>query len=288
MLFSSSILNPQITSISLGDLASDKFKKSDLITSRVNLSAEEKKGYLDAEEIKKIISGDLINVRGLYKNTITFRPKTKIIAASNGAPTFTDKSDGMMRRFVIIKFENQYKDPSEIEKIKYAKEKNIYPWDLDLRDKIKKEKSAIFNLFLDGLMKLKKRKYQFILGAKFDEAINEFKKDSDTAREFLEDNYEIDLEGEMSLQDVYNHYREWYQVNVQDNRAMKFRANEMGRRIREIFGMKAKGQSKMFNPYSQQYEKLTVYGLKRIIIEGDMDDKIISEFGGNIQNNLDI
>lgn len=267
MFFSDSPLHPQVTAISLEDLAGDKFKKFDLITSRFNLSSETKKGYLDVEEIKKIISGELINVRGLYKDTITFRPKTKIVLAANGLPKFTDQSDGIMRRLIIVKFKNQYKDPAEIEKIKYAKEKRIFPWDLELPNKIKAEQSAILNLFLDGLLQLQQRKYQFIMGDSYDKALSDFRRDNDTVREFLEENYEVDVDGEIAIQDIYSHYRLWYRYNVQDSSIMKFRANEMGKRIHETFGIEAKGRCVIQNINTQEYEKVSIYGLKRIIIE---------------------
>lgn len=263
LFFSTSVIRPQVTSISLSDLSGDKFKKYDLITSRFNQCAEEKKGFLDAEEIKKIVSGELINVAGKFKDTITFRPKTKLIVACNESFKFTDNSDGIMRRLVIINFENQYKDPEEIKRIKYAEEKHIYAWDLDLPGKIDSEKSAILNLFLDGLVLLKQRKYQFIMGVHYNKALTDFRRDSDTTREFLEENYEIDLKGEMPIKTVYEHYRLWYRDNVQDSGSMKFRANEMGRRIKEVFGLDSNGQKKLFNTQTQQYERLSVYPISR-------------------------
>lgn len=274
MFFSDVSIRPQVTSISLSDLSGDKFKKSDLITSRFNVCSEEKKGYIDAEEIKKIISGELINVRGLYRDTITFRPKTKIVIGANGLPKFTDTSDGIYRRLVIINFENQYKTAEEMEGINHIKEKRIFVCDLDLPDKIKSEKSAILNLFLDGLLRLKERKYQFILSKKSSDALTEFKRDSDTVREFLEDNYEIDSESHMTIHNVYAHYRQWYRANVQDSSLMKFRANEMGRRIKETFGIESRPQQRLYNTETKQYERVTTYGIRLIENDEEQDEPV--------------
>lgn len=277
MFFSSSEVNPQVTSISLSDLSSDKFKKYDLITSRFNQCAEEKKGYIDVEEIKKIVSGDLINVDGKFKNTVNFHPKTKIVVAANGLPKFTDTSDGIYRRLVIIKFENQYKSPDVIKTISYAEEKRIFPFDLDLGDKIIAEKSAILNLFLDGLLRLKQRKYQFILGEKYESAMADFKKDSDSVYEFLNETYVIDPKVKTPLVEIYNNYRYWHKVNVQDSFGMKMRSNEMGRRIKEVFGLDSCGRETFQDTDTGKYKKLSVYNLKEIVVEPPVEDLSFEE-----------
>ena len=266
MFFTDTSVNPQVTALSLEELSADGFKKYNLITSRFNQCAEGKKGYIDSEEIKKIVSGELISVRGIYKDTITFRPKTKIIAAFNGLSKFTDSSEGIMRRIIIFNFENQYRTNEELKLINHAEQKHIFLQDLDLPDKIKSEKSAILNLFLSGLIMLRERKYQFIVGEDYTKAINNYRRDSDTVNEFLEENYEIDEKAETALAEIYGHYRIWYRSNVQDSSNMKFRASEMGRRIKEVFGLERRGQRKIYNNETMNYEHLSVYGLKRIII----------------------
>lgn len=288
LFFGSSELHPQVTSISLADLSTDKFKKYDLITSRFNQCSEEKKGYIDVEEIKKIISGNLINVRGIYKDTINFHPKTKIVVAANGLPKFTDTSDGIYRRLVIVKFENQYRSPAVIAKIKFAAEKNIYPVDLDLPEKISKEKSAIFNLFLDGLLKLRQRKYQFILGEKYDEAMSGFKRDSDSVYEFLNDNYVVDMGSTMSVSEVYNNFRYWHKSHVQDSYGMKMRSNEMGRRIKEVFGIDACGRDIFKNPETDKFERLSVYNLRELLIDAPDDFDIRNAVTGELDSSLGI
>ena len=266
MFFTKTIIKPQVTALSLEELAGDGFKKADLITSRFNVCTEGKKGYVDSEEIKKIISGELISVRGIYKDTITFEPKSKIGVACNGLMKFNDTSEGIFRRMIIFNFENQYRTIEELKLIKHSEQKHIFVQDLDLPDKIKSEKSAILNLFLSGLVKLRERKYQFIVGEDYAKAINNYRRDSDTVHEFLEENYEVDEKSDTPLAEIYGHYRSWYRVNVQDSSNMKFRVNEMGRRIKEVFGLESKGQRKVYNNETMQYEHLNVYGLKRIII----------------------
>lgn len=267
----------QVTGLSLEDLAGNGFDKAILINSRFNPCAETKKGYIDAEEIKKIISGDITKVRQVYSIAVNFRPKAKIIVACNGLPRFNDTSDGIYRRLCIIEFENQYKSPTEISKIKNASLRRIFPWDTTLMDKIRAERAAILNLFIDGLVELKQNKYEFIDSAASYESINNFKRDSDAVREFLEDNYEIDEESEMPTQKVYDSFKLWHRSNVQETGAMKFRSAEMGKRIHEVFGVKSKGQRKFWDENFKKYVFLSVYPLKEKVIDADVEEIMTEE-----------
>lgn len=261
----------QVTSLSLTELSKPGFDNEILVTSRFNPCAETKKGYIDAEEIKKIISGDIVKVSRKYEKAVNFRPKTKIVVASNGLGKFTDTSDGIFRRLCIIPFDNQYKPLAEVEKIANADIRRIFPRDEDLMTKIKSEKTAILNLFIDGLIELKKNKYTFIDSEVSARAISDFKRDSDTVREFLEDNYELDMACKIPLKEVFEQFRFWYRDNVQDSGSMRFRSAEMGKRIREVFGIKSVGQIKYYNKENNKYEFLSVYPLKEKVIEGDIE-----------------
>jgi len=277
----------QITALSLDELASGSFDKEGLITSRVNFAAEQKRGYIDAEEIKKIVSGDLIKVSRKFKLAATFRPKTKIIVACNGLPKFTDTSEGIFRRLIIIKFKNQYRSEKEIARMTNTEERHIYPKDPLLFGKIKEEKSAIFNLFIEGLIQLRESNYEFLDTDDAYESITEFKRDSDTVREFLEENYEVDLEAQTPIQEVYEYYRSWYRNNVQDTGFLKFRVNEMGRRLKEVFSVDSNGRADFKNNETGGYEKLTVYPIKRIELAIDTDpvDDVTALNDENLFNN---
>jgi len=259
----------QITSLSLENLASGGFDKEILINSRFNQCAETKKGYIDAEEIKKIITGDIIKVDRKFKVSINFRPKTKIIVACNGLPKFNDTSNGIYRRLCIIPFTNQYWPADKVAGIKDAELRKIYPLDIDLMDKIKEEKTAILNLFIGGLIDLRKNKYQFMDSDVSQKAIQAFKRDSDVAREFLEDTYEVDVKSEVSLKEIFSNFRYWYRDNVQDSGVIKFRTAEMGKRIREVFGVDVSNRKNVFVEENRQYEKLSFYPLKKKIIVSD-------------------
>ena len=265
-IFSMFFAKDQVTPLSLEQLASTGFNKEILIRSRVNLSAEQKKGFLDAEEIKKIISGDLISIDRKYKLTISFNPKTKILANCNGAPTFKDNSHAIYRRMLMISFRNCYMDEYEYNQVKDPEKKHVYLKDKHLLTKIKEEKSAILNMFIDGLLELRADNYNFIAGDSLLNTMAEFKRDSDTVREFLEDNYELSTEGETTtLREIYDHYRLWYKQNVSySDSSLKFRINEMGKRVKDIMDIESVGQKPVFNSVSQRMERETMYPIRPI------------------------
>lgn len=257
----------QITPLSLDVMASSSFSKELLIKSRVNFCAEQKKGFLDSEELKKIITGDRIEINRKFKIALSFTPKTKIVVACNGLPTFKDTTHAIYRRLLIIRFKNRYLTESDYNKLSNPKLSNSFLQDKQLFPKIKKEMSAILNLFISGLIDLRKNDYQFIDSNDSQKAMNEYKKDSDTVREFLEDNYYKDDKGSVSISEIYEHYRFWYRQNVQDAGAIKFRKNEMAKRVKEVFDIDPYSRGTYMNKETNEFERTTAYRLKKIEVK---------------------
>jgi len=269
----------QITPLSLDVMASNSFSKELLIKSRVNFCAEQKKGFLDSEEIKKIITGDKIEVNRKFKISLSFTPKTKIVVACNGMPTFKDTTHAIYRRLLIIRFKNRYLSKVEYDQLKGFEKKNSYLKDNKLFEKIKLEMPAILNLFISGLIDLRENNYEFIDSADSQVAMNEYKKDADTIREFFEDNYKTDDDGDISIAEIYEHYRFWYRQNVQDAGSIKFRTNELAKRIKEIFFLDPHRRGLYYNKDTQQNERSTFYKLKKFKeeLEADKNDPDIPE-----------
>lgn len=262
----------QVSPLSLDEIASGSFDKEMLIKSRLNVTAEGRKSFLEVQEINKIVTGDLIKVSRKFQLPVSFRPKLKIIVACNGLPRFNDTSDGIYRRLILIEFPNQYRSKEEIARNPRAEYLGLKEKDYELFDKITEEKNAIFDLFIEGLKRLKANKYEFVFSLLLDNLLLNFKKDSDTVREFLEDNYDIDTHGEIPLLDIYDHYRIWYRQNVQDSTALKLRANEMGKRIKEVFGLNPAGRHVTRNVTTGQAQNLSFYRLKlKDMEEADID-----------------
>lgn len=254
----------QITSLSLEEISSKTFDSTCLLTSRLNLCAETKRGHLEADEIKKIVSGDIVTIKRKYLEPVNFRPKLKIIVACNGLPTFKDTSEGIYRRLVVIEFTNQYKTDYDYSRVTQPELKGIYRQDPTLKAKLFEERSAILNLFIGGLIDLKNNNYQFSLSVSSQNALDVLRRESDSCREFLESNYEIDSKSEVTLKELYNDFRIWYRQNVQDHGAIKLRTAEMAKRIKETFGINPSGRKQVLNNETNRYEKLSTYSLRNI------------------------
>jgi putative DNA primase/helicase len=269
-IFSMFFSDEQISPLSLDVLSSNGFSKEMLIKSRVNFCAEQKKAYLDSEEIKKIITGDRIEINRKFKTSLSFLPKTKIIVACNGLPKFNDNTHAIYRRLIIIRFHNQYLSEMEYQKVKQLSRDNVFIKDKNLFEKIKAEKSAILNLFITGLVELRENNYDFIESADSVAAMASFKRDSDTVKEFLDDHYVADPAVKTPLRQVFEHYRQWYRYNVQDSGVMKFRINEMGKRIVDIMGVQSCGQVYLFNSETHKSERETAYPIRLIEVTPEM------------------
>ena len=285
-IFSMFFSDDQITPLSLDKLASESFSKELLIKSRVNFCAEQKKSYLDSEEIKKIVTGDRIEIERKFKISLTFTPKTKIIVACNGLPKFNDTTHAIYRRMILIRFHNQYVSESAYQKIKNPEKMNVHLMDKNLIEKIRLEKSAILNMFIEGLIDLRTHNYEFVESQDSIEAMLEFKRDSDTVREFLEDNYEASENIETSINDIYESYRQWYGRFV-SGAPMKFRINELGKRICDIFSVKSSGQKWSYSNEQQKSIRQTYYPIK-IKTEPLEDIPIITAEEAKVQLGIDL
>jgi len=182
-------------------------------------------------------------------------------------PTFKDTTHAIYRRLLIIRFKNRYLTEFEYNKLSNPKLSNSYLQDKQLFPKIKKEMSAILNLFISGLIDLRNNDYQFVDSKDSQRAMAEYKKDSDTVREFLEDNYQKSEKGCVSIAEIYEHYRFWYRQNVQDSGSIKFRKNELAKRVKEVFYIDPYTRGIYLNKETNEYERTTVYRLKKIEVK---------------------
>lgn len=268
MFFPERYLRPLVTSIPLETLSRPGFEKTDLIHSRFNQCAETKKGHYDAEFLKKMVTGDIISVSRKNQEPYTFRYQGKVVILCNGTPTFTDTSEGIYRRMMIFNFFNQYKDQEEIDRIKGDKS-NVFLIDRTLRDKIKKEAPSILNLFVEGLLRLRDDNYKFVPSKVSSDSISRIRRDSDSAIQFLEETFVFDKDSVVSLDEVFYSYRSWYRDNVHDG-SLRFRSNEMAKRIKEVFKIESCGRLKFYDAAAKTNIRRTAFHLRRI--EEDEND----------------
>ncbi|MBS0954698.1 DNA primase family protein [Lactiplantibacillus plantarum] len=84
-----------------------RFKPAQLYGKEVNIVADIPKGYLSNTAIlKKLSGGDPVDAEFKGLQNFTFINYAKMIFSANALPSFTDSSNGMTERLVLIKFLN--------------------------------------------------------------------------------------------------------------------------------------------------------------------------------------
>lgn len=180
-----------------------QFESIHLKHSVLNIAGEINANLSKCEErLKQIASGETIS--GCYKgkDRVTFVPRCKLIFATNGEPTSSDTSNGMARRLQIIHFPVSFVDhPDPNNPLEQKK-------DVDLIDKLRREKSGIFNWVFKGYNYLKKDN-EFPVSPTQAKMIAEFKINSNELMPFMD---ELPRE-DYTNQELYNLYKNWCENN---------------------------------------------------------------------------
>lgn len=126
----------------------ENYKLADVENIFINLCDEipEDKN-ISTDKIKNMTSGGEIIVRAIYKAPKKIKVVFKLLFCSNCLPKFTDRSDAIFRRFVIINFPNQFKDPKK-------RDPRLTQEDFWIQSG---EVEGILNWALEGLKRLQER-----------------------------------------------------------------------------------------------------------------------------------
>jgi len=184
-----------ISSFNLKSLTNESgYQRACLGNKLLNYSSEIS-NKMDSTYFKQLVSGEPVEARLLYGDPFIIKEYAKFIFNANELPKEVEQNDAFFRRFIIVKFdvriEEKDRDPELASKI------------------ISKELPGVFNWVLDGLDRLLEQK-GFSESEAVNEAICEYKKNSDTVSLFLEDNqYEQSLEEIISLKEFYALYNKY-------------------------------------------------------------------------------
>ena len=96
------------SSLALEDL-SERFRTSQLVGKLLNVGDDSGADLLKNTAIfKKLVTGDPLTVEYKHSQPFTFFNKAKLIFSANNLPPSTDKSDGFLRRVIIIPFDAKF------------------------------------------------------------------------------------------------------------------------------------------------------------------------------------
>lgn len=226
-----------VTNLSLNAISNeDGFTREKLIRSRVNFSSEQRGGSINSEELKKVSSGEDLTVQRKFNQAMDFRSHTKICVSSNNMPYFNDSTYAILRRLSIFNFKNKFVDSEDYDgetdhiarRIFKGLNKN------ELRESIKNEREAIFNMFLGGLERLRDNGWKFLPSKNMEDVLEEYKAGSDTLGTWISEHYEKGGEGDfISINDIYTSFRDWYENNY--NKKCTYSSISVGKKIKDKF-----------------------------------------------------
>jgi P4 family phage/plasmid primase-like protien len=179
------------------ELFGDKFRLVNTLGKLANITAEV--GELDrmAEgHLKAFVVGDPMTFEQKFKQPFTARPTARLMLATNNAPRFTDKSDGVWRRQILLPFVVQI--PEE-ERVAGMDKREFWQRSGEL--------PGILNWALAGLNDLR-HEGRFSVPASCRAAAEELRMESNPARLFLTERYQAG-DGSVLKGALYREYREW-------------------------------------------------------------------------------
>ena len=175
----------------------EPFQRIHLLTSVLNISSETQSNVKGAESVfKQIVVGDTIN--GCYKNKdfLTFRPRTKLVAACNEYFKSRDMTTGFLRRISFVSFNARFVETPK---------KGEHLADKDLTRKLREDLPAIFNWAYAGYRVLKDAK-SFTVTQDQAEMKEDFMRESNPIVAFIEEGL---MPGRIPREALYRDYKIW-------------------------------------------------------------------------------
>lgn len=165
----------------------------------LNISSDAKKNGLETSAFKKIVSGEPVLGKYLFKDIYTIENLPKLFVATNKLPFHNgDNSFGFYRRLLLIPFKNVIKDEDK---------------DYELESKvIANELPAILNFAIEGMLRLDEQG-QFTEALAMKEVMNSYKESSNHVASFIEEEQyeavEATLKTGTSLINLFTDFKQW-------------------------------------------------------------------------------
>jgi P4 family phage/plasmid primase-like protien len=173
--------------------------------------------------LKAYVSGDRMTFERKYKDPFTAPPTARLILSTNNVPCFSDKSDGVWRRLILIPFNRRVPDEERVvgmDKPEFWLQAGEAP--------------GILNWALDGMRRLKKNSMHFTNSAACRAMLEEHRADSDPCRAFLQEHYVADPQATpIPTKFVYAAYGAW----CENNGHGPVSSNKFSRQVRRVFGL---------------------------------------------------
>jgi P4 family phage/plasmid primase-like protien len=178
-----------------------------------SVTMEEPDGDEDLKigELKKLSGGDSFWARDLFekgKSTREVFPMFMLTFICNKLPKLKYSDKATWNRMRVIPFESTFIEPDDPNcptTLEEQMKQKRFPMDKDLKNKIPGMVSAFAWYLLEWRKKISIRKEP----AKVQQATEEYRKQNDVYRQFIEE-YIIEDDASISLAEIYGSFKEWY------------------------------------------------------------------------------
>jgi P4 family phage/plasmid primase-like protien len=224
------------SSLSLEDFK-ETFAMSTTVGKAVNIAGDV--GKIEGGEeaiLKRYTGGEALQIRRMYLPPLTIRPTAKLMMAWNERPRFQDKSEGLWRRMILVPLNQTILKHKRIK----GMDKPTY-WE--------QEAPGIMIWALVGLARLLQQG-DFSNCGTANEALNEYKIDSNPVAQFFCDYVEERQSSYIESRILYQVYRHW--CEQEGFKPMSDRS--FGKQIKKIFKKCERKKFKVSQKLSWRYE----------------------------------
>lgn len=210
------------SSLSLDEISgADKFKKAELENKTANITDEiEDVKATKASILKKIVGDGSICIERKYQRPYFVNLFCKFTFSSNVLVRFNDPSNGIFRRILIVPFDKQFLNEKDQNK------------ELLKREYWEEELSGIFNLALEGLLRLIKNNWVFTHSDKIQNLLETYTTATSPETSFLKDYIEEGTnQSEIIKFELYQTYQRYCQLIG----ARSITEEQFGIHVRKVF-----------------------------------------------------
>ena len=184
----------------------DDFTRAQIVDKLANIVTENELSGLETAFPKTIASGDMIQINEKFVPPYNYKPFTKLIFSFNNMPYSADKSDGLERKLIIIPFKYRFVDNPNPDRPNQKKR------DIDIIDKLLKEKSGILNWFIEGLERLKNNGYRFTESKIANTTLKEYLRSVNVVLNFVNMNIEESQGDRLSTEELQTTFINWCEI----------------------------------------------------------------------------
>ncbi|WP_140988003.1 phage/plasmid primase, P4 family [Apilactobacillus micheneri] len=230
---------------------SDRFSMARLVGKSVCIGDDNPNGYIkDSSNFNSVITGDVINVEYKGKDSFTAQLTPTVIQSFNGLPHFSNKG-GTYRRMLIVPFKQHYQGNTDNWKIKdvYLKRKDVLEYTL----------FKALNEYSDF--------EKFDMPDVSNNALNEFEKENDPIKEFVDDEFIKWDVPKITTQALYKAYTRYCKDNG-------YSSSSKGRFIRRVNTLLPNYNTGVSRISSEDFKELyKVYSENNLLSEIDLKNK---------------